>query len=147
MARWDWDFETFDWNPWRELARMGRRANDLVDTFSGNVFGVPFPPVNVSCDSQKVVVTAEIPGVKPEDLDLSVQGEVLTLSGSRGPEKLEGDERFRRHERGHGAFLRTVALPFAVDGDKVEASCVNGVLSVSLPRSEASRPRKIEIKG
>ena len=147
MARWDWDSDRFYWNPWRELARMGRRANDLVDTLRGNVLGVPFPPVNVWCNNEKAVVTAELPGVKAEDLDLSVEGEVLTLSGSREAEKLDEGERFRRHERGHGAFSRTVALPFAVDADKVEASYAEGILSVALPRSEASKPKKVEIKG
>lgn len=147
MARWFWDFDRPDRGIWDELGHMRHRANELAEALRGSVFGAPFPPVNVWCDGEKAVVTAEIPGVNPSDIDLSVEGEVLTLSGSREPEKLEEGERLRRHERGHGTFARTIALPFAVDPDKVAASYVHGVLSVSLPRHEASKPREIEIKG
>ena len=147
MVRWDLDFNRFDWNPWHDLAHMGRRAGELMEAVRGNILGTPFPPVNVWCDGEKAVVTAEMPGVKAEDIDLSVEGEVATLSGSRAPEKLGEDEGFRRHERGHGAFSRTVAMPFAVDADKVAADYQNGILTVTLPRSEASRPKKIDVKG
>ena len=147
MAGWDWDFGRFDRNPWRELERIRRRGTELFGALRSNVFGAPFPQVNVWSDDEKAVVTAEVPGVKAEDLDLSVEGEVLTISGSREPVKIEEGERCRRHERGHGAFSRTISLPFAVDADRVEASYVNGVLRVTLPRSESSKPKKVAIKG
>ena len=146
MVLWDWDRDLFGRDAWRELARMRSRMNRLLGDITGTVLGTPFPPVNVSSDTEKVVVTAEVPGVKAEDLDLSVENDVLSISGSREPEKVADDEAYRRHERGHGAFARGVRLPYAVNPERIDASYADGVLTVTLPRSEASKPRKIEIK-
>jgi len=145
MALWDWD-ENY-WNPWPEMERMRRRMDRLLGRLGRTVAGAPFPLVNVWSNDEKAVVTAELPGVKGDELDISVENDVLTIGGSREPEKIEEGETCHRHERGHGSFSRNVALPFAVDPEKVEATCRNGVLTVSLPRTQASRPRKVEVKG
>jgi len=142
-----WDAELFDWYPWRRLEELSRLADRLLGEATGALIGTPFPAVNVWADDEKAVVTAEVPGVKAEDLDISVESDVLTIRGSREPEKLQEGERYRRHERGHGQFTRSVSLPFAVDSDRVEARYKNGVLTVTLPRTEASKPKKIAIKG
>ncbi len=145
MALWDWD-EGYR-GPWREIERMRQRMDRLFHELTGTVAGAPFPPVNVWSNDEKAVVTAELPGTKMENLDISVESDVLTLRGSREPEKLEQDETYHRHERGYGSFTRNVALPFAVDAEKVQATYKDGVLTVSLPRTPASRPKKIEVKG
>ncbi len=142
-----WEFETMDWDPWRDLSRMRRRVNRLLGELSGTALGGTFPPLNVSTTGEKAVVTAAVPGINPDELDISVENDVLTIRGSREPEKLQEGERYRRHERDHGPFTRSLSLPFAVDADRVEASYSNGLLSIELPRSEESRPRRIEIKG
>jgi HSP20 family protein len=93
-----------------------------------------------------LVVNAEVPGIDVKDIDISVVGETLTLSGARKSEDLEEGSRYHRQERGSGKFNRSVELPFPVDIDKVEATFKNGVLHISLPRSEADKPKKIVVK-
>ena len=144
MAIRDWPFEAGGWHrPRREFERMFRLFDDLL----GERLGRAFPPLNLWADDSKAVLTVEVPGVKPENLDVSVENDVATIRGSRSPEKVEEDESFLRHERGHRDFARSISLPFPVEADKVEATCNHGVLRVTLPRSEASKPKKIEIKG
>jgi HSP20 family protein len=142
-----WDFEPFESSPWRELERMRRRMRRMLGELGGPAIGAPFPAVNILSDDDKAVVTAEIPGMKPEDLDVSVENDVLTIRGSREPEELEEGDRYRRRERGRGRFSRSVSLPFAVEAEGVEATYRNGVLRVTLPRSESSKPRKVEVAG
>lgn len=107
--------------------------------------GRSYPALNVWEDEQNLFVEAELPGLKMEDLEVLVTGDELTLKGERREVKLEGAS-YHRHERGVGAFSRTVRLPIAIDAGKVQAKLQEGVLTVTLPKSEASRPRKIEVK-
>ncbi|WP_372611582.1 Hsp20/alpha crystallin family protein [Aquicoccus sp.] len=105
-----------------------------------------FPAVNVWQGDDAVAITAELPGIEPADIDISVKGNVLTLSGERkAPEVPEG-ARWHRNERGYGKFSRTVRLPFAASDDTVEARVANGVLRIVVGRPEEDKPRKIEIK-
>lgn len=105
-----------------------------------------FPAVNIWQGEEAVVVTAELPGIEPADIDISVQDNVLTLSGARRePEVTEG-ARWHRNERGHGRFTRTVRLPFSASDDKVEARMANGVLRIVVGRPEQDKPKKIEIQ-
>ena len=105
-----------------------------------------FPPVNLWVGSEQAIVTAELPGVDAKQLDLSVTGNVLTLSGERKLEDLGEKDRYIRHERGCGQFTKTVELPYVVDSDKVDATYKNGVLKVVLSRAESDKPKKIAIK-
>ncbi|PTQ66519.1 Hsp20/alpha crystallin family protein [Celeribacter persicus] len=105
-----------------------------------------FPAVNVWQSDEAVAITAELPGVDPADIDISVKENVLTLSGERkAPEVPEG-ARWHRNERGFGRFARSVRLPFVAADDKVEARMTNGVLRIVVGRPEEDKPRKIEIK-
>jgi HSP20 family protein len=104
-----------------------------------------FPPVNIYTDADGAAVTAELPGVKPEDIDLSVVGQSLILRGERKPDTTGEGETWHRNERVFGEFSRSVDLPFQIDPDSVEASCRDGVLEVRLHRSEADKPRKISV--
>jgi HSP20 family protein len=142
MVLWDWNFES----PLREMERMRRRMDRILGDVSGAVFGAPFPAVNLWSDNDKAVAKCELPGVKTEDIDISVENDVLSLRGSRDPDELEENARYRRQERGYGQFSRTIPLPFAVDADAVEASYEAGILKITLPRSEKSKPKQIEIK-
>jgi HSP20 family protein len=105
-----------------------------------------FPAMNLYSGDEGIILTAEIPGVEMDDLDITVLGETLTLSGSRNMEEAEEGLTYHRRERSQGKFTRTVELPFRVDGDNVEAKFSNGVLHILLPRVEEEKPRKIEIK-
>jgi HSP20 family protein len=136
------DFEEFGkWlDPWREFERFGnapaRASSPSADDF---------PAVNVWTSPDHALVTTEIPGVDPASIEVSVTEKTLTIRGSRRPEEVKERESFHRRERWHGQFTKTVDLPFAVEGDKVSARFAGGVLSVSLSRAEAEKPRKIEI--
>jgi len=91
-------------------------------------------------------VTAELPGITSDDVNLSLQEDVLTLAGKREPKSQEQNVSWQRRERAYGSFSRAVQLPFRVDPDKVQARFDNGVLEIELHRMEADRPKKIEIR-
>jgi HSP20 family protein len=105
-----------------------------------------YPAVNVWGNEEGQFVSAEMPGVRVEDIDISVHGDMLTISGERSLEETPENAQFHRNERGFGKFSRTIQLPMAVEANKVEASFHNGVLNITLPRLEAEKPRKITIK-
>ncbi len=132
-------------DPFADLRRLTSDMDRLfwnVDRRSGSAV---FPPVNLWAGDDGVAVTAEIPGVDPEGIDVSVEGDVLRISGERKAPEAEGAS-WHRRERAFGAFARTVQLPFRVDPDAVEARFRNGLLEVLLRRPAEDRPRKIDIK-
>lgn len=132
-------------DPMTEMQRLQREMNNL---FSGTTdfFAHDFPAVNVWRGENAVIVTAELPGIDAQKLDISVIGDSLTLSGSREPEVLKEGDSYHRQERSCGKFARTLQLPFHVDAAKVEAKYEKGVLRITLPRVEAEKPKKIVIK-
>jgi len=104
-----------------------------------------YPPVNVWEEAEVYHVEAELPGVVSENLNIQVTaGNVVTISGERKEENLEGC--WHRRERGAGKFSRALTFPTPLDPDKVEAKMDNGVLHLSLPKAEAARPRRITVK-
>lgn len=132
-------------SPWLEMERLQREMDRL---FSGASlpFAQNFPALNLWSSENDVIVTAELPGIDPDSLDISVLDDTLTLSGVRTPEQLKEGESYHRQERGHGHFSRTVTLPFKVNADNVEAVYERGVLHVTLPRAEEDKPKKIKVK-
>jgi HSP20 family protein len=104
-----------------------------------------FPAVNVWEDEKNLYAEAEIPGIRMEDLDVSVIENELILKGER---KVTADEKatFHRRERGVGTFSRVFRLPVDIDADRVEATLRDGVLQITLPKAEAAKPRKVEVK-
>lgn len=136
-------------SPWREMTRLQRDMNRLFsDSFSraGGRVGPSYPAMNVWTNQDGAVITAELPGVNPEDIDISVVGETLTLTGSRQLDMLQDGEKYHRRERSFGNFSRTFQLPFQVVASEVEAIFKNGVLHISLPRAEEDKPKKITVK-
>ncbi len=101
--------------------------------------------MNVWEDSEHLFVEAEVPGLKADDLDITVVGDELTLKGQR-PEESQTDSAFHRRERGVGSFTRVVRLTSEVDADKVHAALNDGVLLLTLPKAEVAKPRKIQVK-
>lgn len=132
------------WDPLLPMRRMQREVERL---FEGGLRGLAgeFPSMNIWTSDDDVTVTAEVPGLKAEDLDISVLGDTLTVRGSRREMELKEGERYHRRERGYGDFVRTIQMPYRVDSDKVEARYERGVLTITLPRSEEDRPRKIQL--
>lgn len=137
------------WEPWTELNRLSRDMDRLFSRGGNDVgrpFGVgTFPALNVWEDDDNVFAEAELPGFQRDDLQIYITGNQLTVKGERRPPEHEQGT-WHRQERGYGSFSRMVELPGDVDGDKVSAEFKNGVLNITLPKSEAVKPRRIEVK-
>jgi HSP20 family protein len=130
------------------MDQLQREMNRLFNAAGqGRVLNTAiYPAVNIWANDEGQIVSAELPGVHPEDLDIDVTGDALSISGERKPDEVAKDARYHRRERNYGAFSRTVQLPFMVDTNKVEATFKNGVLFITLPRAEADKPRKITVR-
>lgn len=128
---------------WRDMSRLQREMSHLLGGTSAPI--TSFPAMNLYAGDEGVILTAELPGIEPDDLEITVLGETLTLSGSRDMDDAEEDVKYHRREREQGEFTRTVELPYTVDSDNVEAKFNNGVLHVMLPRVEEEMPRKITV--
>lgn len=141
------DYGTAD--RWPDLFREMRRAQEEMNRLFGGLRFVPrpeFPPVNVWAGADGAVVMAEVPGVSPDQIDVTVHQDTLTLRGKRPPEAVGEDVVVHRRERVHDdTFARTVVLPFRVDADKVSARFDRGLLTLELPRPAAEKPRQIKI--
>jgi HSP20 family protein len=127
----------------REMERLMSRAGIGEGQRIG---GGNFPPVNVFDAADELVVQCELAGIQREDVDLSITGETLVIRGNRKPCADEGEVRYQRRERGCGEFSRTIVLPDPVEHNKVEATLDAGILSIRLPKSEASKPKQIPIR-
>ena len=132
-------------DPFSEMQRLQREMNRLF-SHAGGRLGHDYPAINVLVGQNDAVLTCELPGIDPEKMDISVTGDVITLSGSREPEKIKEGETYHRQERVHGRFTRTLQLPFSIDAGKVDAKYERGILNITLPRAEEDKPKKISIK-
>lgn len=143
---------TLGWrNPFDEIERMRREMDWLTEGLTGKLFREPaagvFPLMNVTEDNDNYYVRAELPGIKANELHISVTGDSLTISGERNIPSEDENANYHRRERESGKFSRVLSLPGQIDTTKVEASSANGVLTVVLPKSEAAKPKQITIKG
>jgi HSP20 family protein len=132
-----------------------RRLSNVLDEAFGSV---PFqaengtltsswvPACDVFEEQDAIKIVAEVPGVRPEDVKLSLENNILTIRGEKKREAEERNQQVHRYERSYGLFERTFALPNTVDPEKIEANYENGVLTVALPKAERARPRQIEVK-
>jgi HSP20 family protein len=130
-------------SPWQELEKFRQLAHAQHTT--ARVRPVS-PAINVWTNDDGAVVEAKLPGINPQEIDISIEAESVTIAGKRDSVELEENEKFLRRERRHGKFNRTFQLPFIVNADAVEATYENGVLHLTLPRSEADKPKKIAVK-
>jgi HSP20 family protein len=136
------------WSPYRNLISLP----DEIDRFF-NGFGLDLnvsdsvwsPTVDISETENQYEVNAEIPGLKKEDIKLSVEDNVLTLSGERKVEKETDKKNYHRIERAYGKFERSFRLPKEVDAENIKANYKNGVLTVQLPKTEAVKPKEIAV--
>jgi HSP20 family protein len=132
-------------DPLREMQRLQREMN-RVFTGLEQPLSQEVPLVNAWVGEGDVVVTAELPGVDPAKVDISVVGNTLTISGTRDADPLKEGESYHRQERHYGRFSRSLQLPFHVEVGKVEARYERGLLRITLPRAEADKPRKIAVQ-
>jgi HSP20 family protein len=131
-------------DPFRELRRLQEEMDRLAGAFTPAA--ASFPAVNLYAGRDGIAVSAELPGVAKDELEVHAHRDTLTLRGTRRP-AAENEQAYHRRERRSGAFTRTIQLPFRVDPEQIEARLENGVLQLSLQRPEEDKPRRIEVKG
>ena len=142
------------WEPAREINSLQQEMNRLFSTFfDAPAAGGPgdgarrwVPAMDLVETDDHFVLRADLPGMGHDDVDLSLEDNVLTLSGERKSEHEERREGFYRVERASGAFSRSLTLPEGVDGDAIQATFDKGVLEVRIPKPEERKPRKLQIQ-
>jgi HSP20 family protein len=145
-------WELTPWKPF-EFDRMRREIDRLWDSFfegrpgrkAGEV-GEWLPSLDVSETKNDLVVKAELPGMDPKDIEISLNNGLLTIKGEKKQEKEEKDENYHVIERSYGSFTRSVRLPREVQSDKISASYKSAVLRITLPKSEEAKKKEIKIK-
>jgi len=138
------------WEPMREMMTLREAMDRLFDdafTRPLSLSGVSaMPNLDVVETNDEIIVKASLPGLKPEDVQITVTGDTLSLRGEFKQETENGDATYHIRERRSGSFERTISLPVAVQTDKAKADFENGILKISLPKSEAVKPKTITIK-
>lgn len=138
------------WEPFRELMSM----RDMMDRAFGDAFlrsagGLDLEGtllLDLAQTSDDVIVRASLPGVKPDDIHISVTGDVLTLRGEVKEEKVTNEVSYHLRERRYGSFSRTITLPTSVVAEKAKAEFENGVLTLTIPKAEEHKPKSITVK-
>ncbi|PIV21314.1 MAG: molecular chaperone [Deltaproteobacteria bacterium CG_4_8_14_3_um_filter_45_9] len=152
-----WELTT--WKPFRELApfrefeRMRRDMDRFWDSFSEGGLrrkteegGEWLPSLDIAETKNELVVKCEIPGMDPKDIDISLSDGMLTIKGEKKQEREEKEADYHLVERSYGAFTRSIRLPAEVQSDKINASYKNGVLKITLPKSEEAKKKEIKIR-
>lgn len=139
-------YRRMSWDPFADYRSLQREMNRLFEGFGTTESRAVYPAVNLWSDGDRAVVTAEVPGLDPAEIEVSVLRNQVTIQGERKAEKPDEKVVCHRAERGTGRFVRTVRLPFEVENDKVVAKYERGVLTLTLPRSEATKPKRVQIK-
>jgi HSP20 family protein len=137
------------WDPFVDFARLSKDMFRYPEAFNGDAKNGFVPAVDVAEEKDAFLVTAELPGLKAEEIQINVEKNVLTLSGERKLEQKEPkDEKagYVRLERAYGAFTRSFVLPETADGEKVDANLSDGLLKVRIPKRASAQPRKITVK-
>jgi len=141
------------WDPFREAISLRDAMDSLLQESFVRPGGMPAQagyaamPLDVCEAEDEFVVKAALPGIKPEDVQITVQGDTLTIRGESKAEEEKKGERWHLRERRSGSFQRSVALSSPVDPDKARAHFEHGVLTLTMPKSEAAKPRQIKVNG
>ncbi len=136
------------WDPVRELAGLEvDRLNRMFSEFYGESFGRGWVPrVDIyETDEHEVVLKADLPDLKREDINITFENNVLTLKGERKVESVTKRENFQRMERQYGSFSRSFTLPATVDASRISAAYKDGVLTIRLPQREEAKPKQIAV--
>jgi HSP20 family protein len=137
------------WEPFRDLVSVQDELNRLFGrtlAMRASAGSTWIPSMDVVETPDRIVATLELPGIAPDEVEVSVEDSTLTVSGARERADEVEDERYHRVERRYGAFSRTIALPETADADRVEASFDKGVLTIEVPKVERAKAKKIEIR-
>ena len=138
------------WDPFQEMLNLHRTVDRLFDNVSTNqdrsqpdMWGLA---VDVLEKDDDFIVKASVPGIKPEDLDISYSDETLTIKGEIKSDNEVKQDQYHLRERRYGSFTRSIRLPTKIKGDAIEASYENGVVSLRLPKAEQDKPKRIAVK-
>ncbi len=134
------------WDPFREMTSLQSRVDRLADSLSPGRSESWVPAVDVFDSGEAVVLKAELPGMKVADIQIEVDDNVLTIKGERSFDEKVDEERYYRVERRYGSFQRSLVLPQGVKADDIDATYEGGILEVTVPKSEAEKPRRIEVQ-
>ena len=155
LTKWNPLKASLSWDPFRE---MEEAQNKLLSLFGRNwprwrsepdegfTLAEWMPPVDIEESDKEYLIKTELPGMKKEEVKLTVEGGTLSISGERKAEKEEKDKKYHRVERSYGAFARSFALPEGTMAEKISAEFKDGVLMVHLPKDDKAKPRAIEVK-
>jgi len=138
------------WDPFREMMDIRREMDRFLQTTLSNQEGMQQTwaiPLNVSETEDAYELEASLPGVKPEDVEITLTNNTLTISGATQAEEEKEDKTFHMRERRYGSFVRSLTLPSAINPDAVEAHFENGVLRLRVPKAEEAKPKRIQIQG
>jgi HSP20 family protein len=137
------------WDPFRDLMGIQGELNRLFGrTYAGEggASGAWVPPLDIYEEQGRFMVSLELPGIDPADVDVSVEDSVLTVKGERTFAAETNEENFHRIERRYGQFVRSLSLPSTADAEHIEASFDKGVLTIKVPKVEQAKPKKITVK-
>jgi HSP20 family protein len=137
------------WDKLPVFSSFQDEMNRVLDNFFSREtsYGMDWRPVvDVAETESDIIVKAEIPGIDPNDIDISITGDILTLKGEKKEEKENTGKCYHRVESSYGSFKRAINLPVSVDVDKVKAEGKNGLLEITLPKKEESKTKKINVK-
>jgi HSP20 family protein len=134
------------WDPFREMTQAQSQFSKLVDQVWGGRQESWLPAIDVFDTKEAVVLKAELPGMDPDDIQIEVEDNVLTLKGERRFEEEVDEERYYRVERRYGSFQRSLALPQGMQAAAISAGYEDGVLTITVPKVEAEKPKRIEIR-
>jgi HSP20 family protein len=142
------------WDPFRDLAEVQERVNRVLGEFYGgrgqdDVMrrGTWIPPVDIyEGGNHEMIIKAELPDIRREDIDIRVEDNTLTISGEKKVDENVKQDQFHRIERVYGSFTRSFSLPATIDTEKVKADFKNGVLTITLPMREEAKPKQIQVQ-
>jgi HSP20 family protein len=137
------NWETFD--PFKEMGQLQNEMDSIFSNLPADRTTQVFPQFNVWEDSDGLMVVSELPGLEPQDMDISVEGDTLTVKGTKKAPELKEKDAFVKRELFFGNFSRSVKLPFRIDSDQIEANFKNGILTIKLGRPEEEKPKKITV--
>ncbi len=141
-----------DWDPFKELFDLHKEISDIFNTsFEALPAKISqeatwLPSLDISEDKDSVVIKMDLPGVKQQDIDISISADTLTVKGERKKEEEVKNKNYHRIERFYGTFARSLRLPSYVDTNKVKASYKDGVLEILLPKTESAKPKQIKVE-
>ena len=140
------------YEPWNLLSQLQRELERKQDISNGNPESTSAtaewaPAVDIKEEAERYVLLADLPGVSPNSIDVTLENGILTLSGQRATEAKTHREGYKRVERQSGNFHRRFSLPDTVDSEGVSARCANGVLEITIPKKSVVQPRKIVVVG